>query len=122
MLSTLYITREPISKVLAPYILNYMKTIQLNKIEIESLNRTIKNQFINNLSNKKRDIHRKLQSFYDENKIVPTEEQIIDICMEIVSRYDADNRVLEELLDKLDRKSTRLNSSHSQQSRMPSSA
>ena len=78
-----------------------MKTIQLNEIEIESLNRTIKNQFINNLSNKKRDIHRKLQSFYDENKIVPTEEQIIDICMEIVSRYDADNRVLEELLDKL---------------------
>ena len=32
------------------------------------------------------------------------------------------NGVLEDWLDGLDRKSTRLNSSHSQQSRMPSSA
>ena len=35
---------------------------------------------------------------------------------------DKPSRILPSLIEELDRKSTRLNSSHSQQSRMPSSA
>ena len=49
-------------------------------------------------------------------------EKVDKHLKEALDNIREDRKITRELLDDADRKSTRLNSSHSQQSRMPSSA
>ena len=76
------------------------------------------------------DADEEAQSLYDQ--LTDAESIIHDICREASERLDAmqdeelDTAKIEERLDQIrhliDRKSTRLNSSHNRESRMPSSA
>ena len=58
------------------------------------------------------------QGFYTTQKILPAEpKKVTEASVNRLKKITA-----KDIVKKLDRKSTRLNSSHSQQSRMPSSA
>ena len=65
-------------------------------------------------------------SFHQSRAIASYAEQVADLDDNTYDQIWADARAYNETLDnstsRLDRKSTRLNSSHSSQSRMPSSA